>query len=224
VRIKARILRIKRHATSVEVMSAIDPGFEVPLSLPSMVLCPLPDHVDGAPSCWLREDRWHCFGCGRGGDGVDYASAYLGEEDLATVLGQVEGSLGLEGKVGWLVGAARRDRPSEDPGRRAWSKDVLEIEAEVFALLRPYLRSPDPIIFGIAWSRGSWVFHEIDLASMDDPPLTGRGRAERLRGVRRWARGWVSGVERDVFRTTGKDRLDVTATMRRGLMSGNLSG
>lgn len=41
--------------------------------------CPLPDHEDSEPSCYLRTDpsdgvpfaRWHCYGCQRGGDVVD---------------------------------------------------------------------------------------------------------------------------------------------------------
>jgi len=35
--------------------------------------CPLPDHEDRNPSASVNTDegKWHCFACGRGGDGYD---------------------------------------------------------------------------------------------------------------------------------------------------------
>lgn len=34
--------------------------------------CPLPDHEDRSPSFYIYPPgRWHCYGCGRGGDVVD---------------------------------------------------------------------------------------------------------------------------------------------------------
>lgn len=35
--------------------------------------CPLPDHEDRNPSASVNESegKWHCFTCGRGGDGYD---------------------------------------------------------------------------------------------------------------------------------------------------------
>lgn len=42
--------------------------------------CPLPDHEDRTPSfhVYPGDDRWHCFGCNRGGDIFDLTGLYFG--------------------------------------------------------------------------------------------------------------------------------------------------
>ncbi len=43
-----------------------------------MIRCPLPDHEDRTPSCYVypeAEAGWYCYGCGRGGSLVDFGAA-----------------------------------------------------------------------------------------------------------------------------------------------------
>jgi CHC2 zinc finger len=43
-----------------------------------MIRCPLPDHEDRTPSCYVYPDAaagWYCFGCDRGGSLIDFGAA-----------------------------------------------------------------------------------------------------------------------------------------------------
>lgn len=40
--------------------------------------CPFPDHDDKTPSFSVTPIWYKCFGCGRGGDVIDFAQKYLG--------------------------------------------------------------------------------------------------------------------------------------------------
>lgn len=46
-----------------------------------MIRCPLPDHEDRTPSCYVYPDAaagWYCYGCGRGGSLVDLGAHLWG--------------------------------------------------------------------------------------------------------------------------------------------------
>jgi hypothetical protein len=58
--------------------------------------CPLPDHHDDTPSFRIEGQRWHCFGCNRGGDVFDLAMALWGYTQLYPVLLLMEQGLGIE--------------------------------------------------------------------------------------------------------------------------------
>lgn len=34
--------------------------------------CPHPDHNDSSPSFYIKNNRWHCFACNKGGDCIDF--------------------------------------------------------------------------------------------------------------------------------------------------------
>jgi hypothetical protein len=57
--------------------------------------CPLPDHYDDTPSFRIEGQRWHCFGCNRGGDVFDLAMALWGYTQLYPVLLLMEQGLGI---------------------------------------------------------------------------------------------------------------------------------
>jgi hypothetical protein len=55
-------------------------GVDVP-DRGGMVRCPLPDHEDRTPSCYVYADAaagWYCYGCGRGGSLIDLGAALWG--------------------------------------------------------------------------------------------------------------------------------------------------
>lgn len=39
--------------------------------------CPFPDHSDGTPSFYIRNERYKCFGCGRTGDVINFVQTYM---------------------------------------------------------------------------------------------------------------------------------------------------
>jgi DNA primase len=49
--------------------------------------CPIPDHEDRNPSASVNteEGKWHCFACGRGGDGYDIIGEREGLVGFAAV-------------------------------------------------------------------------------------------------------------------------------------------
>jgi hypothetical protein len=44
--------------------------------------CPLPGHEDRTPSFTVYPGRWHCYGCGRGGDVVDLYAYARSHDDM----------------------------------------------------------------------------------------------------------------------------------------------
>lgn len=78
--------------TVLELLAEAGAEIEVPIPgrMPAHVLCPF--HAEDTASLAVWADHWHCFGCGKGGNGVDF---------IALVLG------GSRGKAkAWLEGAA----------------------------------------------------------------------------------------------------------------------
>ena len=78
-----------------EALILVAPEVDLPYYLPVHVVCPLPDHDDHDPSCYLQEDRWWCFGWQRGGDIIDFATHYFGVEFVQAVE-MVEDALGIK--------------------------------------------------------------------------------------------------------------------------------
>ncbi len=52
-----------------------------------MISCPTPGHRDSTPSCIVhpQTDRWHCFGCGAGGDVLELVRQVEGVSSLRTI-------------------------------------------------------------------------------------------------------------------------------------------
>jgi hypothetical protein len=57
--------------------------------------CPLPDHRDVTPSFRITGQRWHCFGCNRGGDVFDIVMALEGFTQPYEALVWLEKGLGI---------------------------------------------------------------------------------------------------------------------------------
>lgn len=211
-RLRRRIARIKL-VPFLDALERIAPDVEVPARLPAVISCLLPDHEDRHPSCSLKEDRWWCYSCGRGGDAIDLVQ-HSHEVGLKRAVAITEAALGIgdhgddEELVSLLaVVRAERKDPRWQEARR-WRERVAEVEAEFFAGVRPYLRCADPTVQDLAWSTANHVFRHLDRAD-SEPPDTERGRVEELRRLRRWTRGWARDVARSVLRSVGKDGLDV---------------
>jgi len=207
-----RIARIKL-TLFIEALGRTMPGLEIPEKLPAMVSCLLPDHDDPDPSFWLREHRWHCFGCSRGGDVVDFVQAYH-DVDLHDAISLVEVGLGYgdtDADLVALVALARAGTQSGDPTRAGWESEVVVIESTFLDRVRPYLRCADWVVSEPAWSMANYVFSELTQASLQQAPRTERGMRDLLRDLRRWVGDYAKGIERTALRLTGKDRLDVAA-------------
>lgn len=208
-----RISRIKA-VPFLDAFTALAPAeFELPEQLPQHVLCLLPDHQEKTGSFYLQEHRWQCFGCDRGGDAIDFVQELHGVS-LAVAVTLAEHALDLaqdEDELAVLVARARATGVDPGPRRSDWTDAVHQIEVEFFDRVRPFLRCLDPVVQGFAWSRAEYVFTELDRATAGDrqAPRTERGLREQARALRGFAYGWARGLGRDVWRCTGKDRLDV---------------
>lgn len=207
--LKRRIKRIKL-TPFLDALPKLLPGLDIPARVPRFVCCPLPAHDEKTPSCLLHPDRWHCFGCGQGGDLMDLAQHLYGV-DLARAVGIVEQRLGLalgdDADLAALTTIARQQpivEPPPDP--LAWEEDVGEVERLFLDLVRVYLRCGDPDVQDAARASADAVFSIFDKIR-DDVPSTARGARERLRSLGAWAEEHAAGVADDVRRVTGKDLL-----------------
>jgi len=211
MRRRARIERIKQ-VPFLEALEAVVPGVEIPHRLPAHILCLLPDHQERTPSFYLHEDWWWCFGCSRGSDIINLVRE-IRDPDLDRALSYLERVLEfeeikLEDVLESLVSRARsgaRDPDSVTLGE--WEVEIDHLSKMFLHRARPYLRCRDPLVYDVAWSRAGFVFHELDEQARMIP-RTGRGARERLRELRAWVGGWARGLEVDIGRLTGKDRLD----------------
>lgn len=166
-------------------------------------LCPLPGHLERTPSFTLcpSGERFHCFGCGRGGDDVELVQALnpgMGFKDALEKLGAEPGD--------WTPPKKPRPRPAPPPLKldRAWTAAALEIAAEAAENLWKPIGAPAlAYLIGrrglteetIEWARlgywprdregagGMFVFRGVTIPYFEDGELV----AVKVR--RGWARG-----------------------------------
>jgi hypothetical protein len=112
--------------------------------------CPLPDHEDRTPSFTVYPGRWHCYGCGRGGDVVDLARlAWRYDERDAHV---------AAANVLYAFGCDIPQRPPSwfrKQERQRPVRDGLE-EIKVRALRRALYRMVDPLIVDDEDAEKTW--------------------------------------------------------------------
>ena len=205
--LRSRVRRIKR-VPFADALRLVAP--EVSVSPPEKICCPFPDHEDRTPSCSIREEGWHCFGCGRGGDVLSFAREYFGVS-FPRAVEIVEGALGLreDGQADLALLKAAAEREEREPDLLVlWREALRRIEADFSSRVVPYLRCADPLVSELATSQVGHVFEGIDEERWR-APRTRRGLRERAGTLLRWAREHAAGVERHVEGCVGKDRLDV---------------
>ena len=205
-----RIARIKL-TRFIDAFATVFPEIDFPDQLPHKLRCLLPDHVDRTASFYLRDHRWHCFRCGRGGDVVDFAQHYY-DLKVGKAVKLVEAAMGLgDGKhadLQALVHLARADQ--QDKASVEWRRVVDDVEDEYTNAVRPYRLCDDTIVKDVALSEGDYVYEELERARREPPSRTKRGARQRSRRLRKWAMGWATGLQRFVEDATGKDVLDVS--------------
>ena len=168
-------------------------------------LCPF--HDEKSPSFHVRPQvgRWHCFGCGEGGDVISFVQKMDG-------LGFTEAVEYLAGKIGLQLryeeGSERR--PEEQPGRR---QRLLEAHRVAAAYFQEQLLSPEASVarefitqrsftqqdaahFGIGYAPKGWDnlykvlrqkgFTEQELVISGLMSQGGRGVYDRFRGRLMW--------------------------------------
>lgn len=207
MKVGTRIARVKQ-VSFPEGVEKVFPEIELPKRFPGHVLCPLPGHPEKTPSCYFKETGWYCFGCHEGGDLIDLIKG-RNEVSLKVALGIAEKALGFKERAGdleELLGALAIETTAPGPHGEFRSR-VVGLERWFHEFVVDYLRSQDPVVSGIAWSRASYVYRVLDYPGA--PPVTTRGLRDRIRRLERFVSGWAWGIVRDVERVTGKDRLDV---------------
>lgn len=217
-----RISRIKQIPFP-DALERVSPGIEQPRRIPGAICCPLPDHQDNTPSFSVQSHRFHCYGCHRGGDIVDFVQVYY-DVNLKTALARVEAALGfgdtdgdeLSSLIAQIKTAFHLDT-SELQNR--WRSEIRAITDRFLERMLPFLRIADQVVLGIAEGRVDYVLAELHEAAIRVPLTERRFRAE-LRELRAWSGSWGDGVERDVERATGMDRLD--CTVRSGIYKGGV--
>lgn len=211
--LKRRIHRVKLEPF-VDSLERAFPQLDYPRP-PAMIRCLLPDHDERTGSFWLREARWWCFGCGRGGDILDFAQHYH-DVDLRGALKFMEHALGFEqgdeGDIQALILQARKRKGSGNESE--WVLAVRLAQETYTKAVRPFLTCVDPIVCDIAWSRADYVYDELFFASHDPPPASRRALRQRIRKLNAWVEGWADGTARDIERVTGKDVVDAQSQRR----------
>ncbi len=94
-------------------------------------LCPF--HDERTPSFHVRPGvgRWHCFGCGEGGDVISFVQKLDGLS-FTEAVEHLAGRVGIELRYENAVGGTGRPR-TEEPGRRRRLLDAHRIAAEFYA-------------------------------------------------------------------------------------------
>lgn len=207
---KDRITLIKQQPFP-EAVQTLLPNEEIPtVDLPQKMLCLV--HSEKTPSMFFHQDRWHCFGCGQGGDLIDLVQAYyaidIGEavERCEKVLGLVHD--GADAEIARLVALAEAEQATSGPTKQQWERRVEAIADRFFYRMKPYLRSVDPWVQDLVWCRAEYVFEEIGQELMR-VPLSVRGARQRESRLSRWVDGWSSSLEQLIARGLGKDRQTV---------------
>lgn len=208
-----RIARIKLVSFEEAIKAVVAHlALDLPEPPKSGILCPLPGHEEKTGSFSLQRRFFNCFGCGRKGDAIDFARHHQGVE-LADAVAIVEAALGIGDASEGLVALARREaRPSTAEERARWEEALGRIEQEFLGRVRPYLRSPDPDVAGLAAGRAEAVWAALDHASLvDGAPVTRRGFRERVRELRAFARDHARELEEVVEAVQGRDPPAVAA-------------
>lgn len=205
--LKARISQVK----AVRFIEAFEAYTGRLIQAPTKILCPI--HDEKTASFWLQENRWHCFGCGEGGDiidlvghleGVEFIEALvLAEDALGLTPDDPDSALRASCSLAKKVSVGKDSITMDD-----WSDKVDLIEEWFLWRVLPYLRCIDPLVGQIAWRDADYVFEHLDI-ERDLIPRTPRLRRHTLRDLWVWGGGWVNGIESSVERMTGKDILDV---------------
>ena len=92
------------------------------------ICCPL--HNEKTPSLKVERGRWHCFGCGKGGDAIEWVRQVdgLGFSDACRKLDAMYG-LGLYGEVHPVIAAALH-RKTEKAAQKQAEKEALVKDRE----------------------------------------------------------------------------------------------
>lgn len=104
---------------------------------------PCPFHPDKHPSLTLRGERWRCWGCGEGGDVIDFTAKFYGLNTkgairfLADRAGIKTANTQAEKAA---AEKARKERESKAEAVRAFRKWEQKEVAEIAAILRRYNR------------------------------------------------------------------------------------
>ncbi|MCC6596969.1 MAG: hypothetical protein IT477_10715 [Rhodanobacteraceae bacterium] len=118
---------------AVRLEFAVDRLAAAPLHKRGSILttnCMLPGHDDSTPSftVWPETQTWKCFGCGRGGDVIELARHWFGQENAAIAAEHLCMLLGVD--------VPRSTERSLGPGPRITNErgEIVPIRPE---LLRP---------------------------------------------------------------------------------------
>lgn len=102
------------------------------------VCCPM--HNEKTPSLKLERGRWKCFGCGKGGDAIEWVRQVdgLGFSDACRKLDAMY-SLGLYGEVHPIIAAALHRRTEKATQEQAERETLIKKrEAEMWAAFDRY--------------------------------------------------------------------------------------
>lgn len=100
-------------------------------------LCPF--HQDKHPSLSIKNERWRCWGCGAGGDVIDFTAKYYGL-DIKGAIRFLADRAGITKQTSVEAKAALREREKKQEllkAFRTWEQNEVD---EISAILRRYLR------------------------------------------------------------------------------------
>jgi hypothetical protein len=213
-------VKLLKEVPFEEAVRAVLGGHSLELAeLPAWLRCPI-HGPERTPSLIVHESYWYCHGaCKTGGDALDLVQALEGLE-LREGVARLEQILGIsaDASEAALARALAEDRASPEVAQSAWSSVVEEIALEVLARARAYLASRDPFVVALAEGPVDYVLEELRAVGALPPPVVSRARRELLRDLRVWSSELLAGVERDVLRLCGRDRLDVGLISRAALI------
>jgi hypothetical protein len=205
MRLRTRIRRIKKRTNVIDVARRV--GVEIPEN-EELVPCPFHAETDGSFHVHKQGQRWKCFGCGKGGDAIDFLAEFRGcSLEQATAV--IEADIGLaDPDPRWVLDNLATPRAPESATENL---DVVveAVERFIVARLVPYRRCPIVLVVELSDPYIDYVWECFDETRFVVLNSRDREAKRELRAFGKWVVSMLRLVERVVHDSLSLDRSDV---------------
>ena len=143
-----------------------------------------PFHSDGTPSMSFKDGRFKCFGCGEGGDAVDFVAKIYGES-----MHEAAARLNRDYGLGLDLDAKPSQRERTDLLRRKQLRDAWKVRAEEISSAMRLYREMRMSKYGWMDATAEHVIGLWEYSSDEERPTIYKEWGETIGRIQRDARG-----------------------------------